>query len=164
MSFRDFVIISLWQRVATFIWTNLNPHHPRMFCAKFCLNWPSGSGEEYENVKSLRQQRWWTMEKFWSEKLTWAFSSGELKIQSIFPIQRDSVFKVISYQWLNLNIHAYWCLQTLIWKTCIYIFYLTKLIILAGINFCHNKKYKYYLYWDFNIRIFCLQFVSTCLH
>ena len=29
-----------------FIWTNLNPLHPRMHCAKFGWNWPSGSGEE----------------------------------------------------------------------------------------------------------------------
>ena len=30
-----------------FIWYNLNPHHPRMLCAKFAWNWPSGSGEEH---------------------------------------------------------------------------------------------------------------------
>ena len=29
-----------------FIWTNLNPLHLRMLCAKFGWNWPSGSGEE----------------------------------------------------------------------------------------------------------------------
>ena len=29
-----------------FIWTNLNPLHPRMLCAKFGWNWLSGSGEE----------------------------------------------------------------------------------------------------------------------
>ena len=28
-----------------------------MFCTKFGLNWLSGSGEEEENVKSLRRQR-----------------------------------------------------------------------------------------------------------
>ena len=33
-----------------FIWTNLNPLHPRMLCAKFGWNWPSGSGEENKNV------------------------------------------------------------------------------------------------------------------
>ena len=55
-----------------------------MLCAKFVWNWLSGSGED-KNVKSLwqqqrRQQRqpWQTMDIFWSEKLTWAFSSGEL--------------------------------------------------------------------------------------
>ena len=38
------------------------------------LNW-----EEDDNVKSLQQQRRQTTDKFWSEKLTWAFSSGKLK-------------------------------------------------------------------------------------
>ena len=57
-----------------------------MLCAKFGGNWPSGSGEEDENVKSLRQRqrrgqrRRRTTDKFWSEKLTWAFGSGELII------------------------------------------------------------------------------------
>ena len=30
----------------TFIWTKLNPLHPRMLCAKIGRNWLSGSGEE----------------------------------------------------------------------------------------------------------------------
>ena len=38
------------------IWTNLNPLHPRMVCAKFGWNWASGSGED-ENVKSLQTDR-----------------------------------------------------------------------------------------------------------
>ena len=67
-----FVIISPWKRVGPFMWTNLNPIYPRMQCAKFGWNWPSGSGEEDENVKSLlrqqqrqQQQRWrQTMDKF----------------------------------------------------------------------------------------------------
>ena len=41
-----FVIISPWKRMGPFIWINLNPLHPRMFCAKFGWNWPGGSGEE----------------------------------------------------------------------------------------------------------------------
>ena len=71
-----------WKREGPLIWTNLNPLYPRMLCAKFGWNWPSGSGGEDENVKSLqqrRQQRWRTKDKFWSEKLTWVFGSGELK-------------------------------------------------------------------------------------
>ena len=52
-----FVIFSPWKRAGLFIWTNLNPLHPRMLCAKFGWNLPSGSEEEDENVKSLRQQR-----------------------------------------------------------------------------------------------------------
>ena len=50
-----------------------------MLCAKFGWNWPSDSGEEYENVKSLRLQRQqWERritDKFWSEKLTWNCNS-----------------------------------------------------------------------------------------
>ena len=66
---------------------HLNPLHPRMHCTKIGWNWPSGSGKEGENVKSLRQ-RWQrrqrqrqqlrTTDKVWSEELTWAFGSGEL--------------------------------------------------------------------------------------
>ena len=87
MHFRYFVIISPWKRAGPFIWTNLNPLHPRMLWAKFGWNWPCGSGEEDENVKSLqtdgqtdRRTDRQTTDERWSEKLTWAFSSGELKI------------------------------------------------------------------------------------
>ena len=54
LNFRYFVIISPWKRAGPVIWTNLNPLHPRMLWAKFGWNWPSGSGEEDENVKSLQ--------------------------------------------------------------------------------------------------------------
>ena len=39
MYFPYFVFISPWKRVWPFIWTNLNPLHPRMFCANFDWNW-----------------------------------------------------------------------------------------------------------------------------
>ena len=42
MYFRYFVHISPWKRVELLIWTNLNPLHPRMLCAKFGWNWLSG--------------------------------------------------------------------------------------------------------------------------
>ena len=84
--FRYFVIISPSKRMGPFIWKNLNPLHPRMLCAKFGWNWSSGSWEEDENVKSLqtdgqtdRRTDNQTTDDRWSEKLTWAFSSGELK-------------------------------------------------------------------------------------
>ena len=47
----------------------------KMLCAKFGWNWPTGSGEE--DVKRFR-----TANKFWSEKFTWDFASGEQKIQN----------------------------------------------------------------------------------
>ena len=147
MYFRHFVIISPWKRAGLFIWTNLNPLHPRMLCAKFGWNWPSGSGEEDFKMSSMYfryfviislgkgrgpsfEQTWipftqgcfvpslieigpvvlekktkmWkvydndnndydgqrTTDKFWSEKLTWAFGSGELKR----TMECSSCFKV----------------------------------------------------------------------
>ena len=36
-----------------FIWTNLNPLHPRMLCAKFGWKWPSGSGDEDFLISSM---------------------------------------------------------------------------------------------------------------
>ena len=55
-----------------------------MLSAKFGWNWPSGSGEEMKmwkvhdkKKKQQQQRRQSTMDKLWSEKLTWAFGSGE---------------------------------------------------------------------------------------
>ena len=86
MYFRYFVIISPWKRSGPIIRTKLNQPNPRMLCAKFGWNWLSGSGQEDENVKSLQTDRQTDgrtdrqmMDDRWSEKLTWAFSSGELK-------------------------------------------------------------------------------------
>ena len=90
MYFHLFIIISPWKKAGRFFWTNLNSLHSMMLCAKFGWNWPSCSGEEDENVKSLRQrrrqrrQRRRTADKFWSEKLTRAFGSGELKTSSVW--------------------------------------------------------------------------------
>ena len=53
MYFRYFVIISPWKRTGPFIWTNLNPLHPRMLCAKFGWYWLSGSGEEFFLISSM---------------------------------------------------------------------------------------------------------------
>ena len=50
MSFRYGVIIYCWKRAWPFIWTNLNPLHPRMLCAKFGWICLCGSWEEDENV------------------------------------------------------------------------------------------------------------------
>ena len=83
MRFRYFVIISPLKGAWLFILTNLNPQHPRMLCAKFGWNWPSGSGEDYENVKSLQTDKP-TMDNRRLEKLTLAFSSVELSKNHIF--------------------------------------------------------------------------------
>ena len=47
-------IISPLGTTCPFIWTNLNPFHSEIISAMFGWNWPSGSGEKDENVKSLQ--------------------------------------------------------------------------------------------------------------
>ena len=82
MYFHNFVIISHWKKAGPLIWINLNPLHQRMPCANFGWNWPSGSGGEDENVKILQtdgQTDIQMTDERRSKKLTWAFSSGEIK-------------------------------------------------------------------------------------
>ena len=38
------------KRAGLFNWTNLNPLHTGNHCAKFGWNWPSGSGEDFQNL------------------------------------------------------------------------------------------------------------------
>ena len=138
-----------------FIWINLNLLHPRMLCAKFGWNWPSGSGEilniilhsryylpleqgvalylnKLDSPSSkdalcqvrLKLTQWfwrrsWKCEKFtdgqmdgqtddrWSEKLTWAFSLGELKIAHLV-INQSSHF-----QWLFLDKYIWFLLEVI---------------------------------------------------
>ena len=81
MYLHHILIISPLRRSGSFIWSKLNSLHPRMIWPKFGWNWPSGSGKEDENVKSLQTDRHTdrqTTDDRWSEKFTWAFSSGEL--------------------------------------------------------------------------------------
>jgi hypothetical protein len=53
--FYSFTIISPWKRGLPFIRTILSSRHIRIIYANFGYNWPSGSGEKVENVKSRRQ-------------------------------------------------------------------------------------------------------------
>ena len=173
MYFHYFLIISPWKRAGPFIWTNLNPFHPRMLCAKFGLNWTSGSGEEDFLISSMYfhyfviispwkgqgpsfEQTWisftqgcfmpslveigkvvlekkmkmWkvyrqtdgrTTDEWWSEKLTWAFSSGELKnnqlieafnlnddIHRIVAIIKKSTDKIRKWSKHNYNKMCLW--------------------------------------------------------
>ena len=62
------------------VWSLTSP--PHMLCAKYDWNWPSGSGEEDENMESL-QTDGCTTDNRPSEKLTWTFSSSKLKTMQI---------------------------------------------------------------------------------
>ena len=90
----------------SFIWTNLDPLHQRILCAKFGWNWPSGSGEEDEKLKSLqtdrqtdRQPDGRTDGRTDRRRMTgaWAFSSGELKI--VIWIKLNRKWTIISDSW-----------------------------------------------------------------
>ena len=83
-----------------FIWTNLNSPYPRVLCVKFDWNRPSGSGEQNENMKSLRQrqqQQWrqhneqilirkahlsiqlrWAKKAHMNLQFQWNFMTGEI--------------------------------------------------------------------------------------
>ena len=91
-----------FEKRVSFIWRNLNPHIPRMLCAKFGWNWPSDSGKEDENVKSLQTRTYGQTDgrktdNRRSEKLTWAFSSDELK--TMYYISKNC-FKSV-HPWLT---------------------------------------------------------------
>ena len=50
----SYIIISSWKKAGPFIWINLNLLHPRMICAKFGWNRPSGSsGEDFQNFINI---------------------------------------------------------------------------------------------------------------
>ena len=84
------------EKSGPFIWTNLNSFHPRMLCAKFGWNWPSGSWEEVKNRKSL-QTDWRTDRKTDAEwkatrnvhlrfEFRWAKKDGKL-LQYTFNVK-----------------------------------------------------------------------------
>ena len=94
------------ERTWSFIWTNLNSHHPRKLCARFGWNWHSGSGDN-ENVKRWQTDGQTTDDRR-SEKLSWAFSSDKLKGKHI-PIPNEDIkrFLLIS----NLHSQESWISQ-----------------------------------------------------
>ena len=80
---RENNIINFMRIYCFFIWTNLNPPHPRMLCAKIGWNWFSGAGEEDFLISSM-YFHYFVIISPWKEwgplfEQTWiSFSSGEL--------------------------------------------------------------------------------------
>ena len=85
------IIISPWKRAGSFNWINLKPLHQRMLCA-YSVVWlklahavvlkkKSKIGKVYRRTdrQTDEQTDIQTTDDRRSEKLTWAFSSGELK-------------------------------------------------------------------------------------
>ena len=80
MYFCNFVIIYPWKRACPFIWTNLNPLHPCMLCAKYGWNWPSGYGEKDFYISSI-YFHYFEIISFW--KRGWPFIWTNLN--SLYP-------------------------------------------------------------------------------
>ena len=84
MYFSFFVIISPLKRASSFFWTNLNSLYQRMFLCQVWLKlaqwlWRrKWKCEKFTDGRTNRQTDRLTTDERWSEKLTWAFSSGEL--------------------------------------------------------------------------------------
>ena len=81
----------------------------RMIWAKFGWNWPSGSGEEDENV-NIWTNKWTdgrqTTDDRRLEKITWALSSGELKILGVSAIHKwiQNLYKKLKRSCKNMTI------------------------------------------------------------
>ena len=84
MYFRCFLIFYLGKgRGRLLVFEKENSLYPRMLCAKFGWNWPSTwflrrrwKCEKFADTRTADNRR--------SEKLSWAFSSGELKKQHFY--------------------------------------------------------------------------------
>ena len=82
----------------------MNPLYPRILWAKFGLNWPRGSGEDDENVKSWQQRKQeWRGRQF---KLVgsicwdWPSCSGEDYINTVIHIYIFPILQLFSFWYL----------------------------------------------------------------
>ena len=86
----------------------LNPLHPMMLCARFGWNWPSGSGEEVENVDSLKT------DDRQLGNLIWVVRSGELKTCTVYCIillfKKNPTKTNHCYGHVNKMLHEIWLL------------------------------------------------------
>ena len=134
MYFCYFIIISPWKSAGPIMWTNLNPLHPRMLCAMFGWNWLRGfwirrwKCEKFTDGRMDRQTDRRTdrrTEGQWTtDKLTWAFSSGELKTTKIktnpfnvivIKIQIPAFYSLITCTKPNSNCNCCWSIRETSW-------------------------------------------------
>ena len=99
---KSLIIICPWKTEGPFIWTNLNPLHPKMICAKFGWNWPRCSGEEnfsnssmyfpyFGNYLPLAKGGALHMNKFNSPspKFGWNWPSGSGEDENVKSLQQQ---------------------------------------------------------------------------
>ena len=97
-----------WKMVGPFIWTNLNPLHPRMLCAKFGWNLPSRwKCEKFmmtttmtttDNGKTLIRKA------HVSPQLRWANNTVDVLVN--MTVWHNEIFKYLPHAnyWISLNI------------------------------------------------------------
>ena len=114
-----------WKKVGSFIWTNLNPRHPRRHCVKFGWNWSSGSREDFWIssvyfrycliISSLNRAGPFINPLHHCVKLGWNWPSGSGE-EDFLKILHFRYFVMISpwkragpFIWTNLNIFTQGC-------------------------------------------------------
>ena len=110
---KKFSVISLFHNYVPLekFWTSLNPLYPRTLCAKFVEIGPVVLEEKMKIWKVYRQTDKQTeTDDSWTEKPTWAFSSGKLKHDkgtNGYLILRDKYYTLTcpngSYMYLHIN-------------------------------------------------------------
>ena len=121
MYFRYFVMISPLKKVGLFIWTKLeSPYYDntRIICAMFGWNCTSDSGDD-ENEKKTLQTDGRTTDNWRSEKLTWVYSSDELK-NLIIHTCRALIINIL--RGLRVIRYMYSVIQKTNWVILTYIF------------------------------------------
>ena len=114
MYFRYFIINTPWKRAGSFIWTNLNPPHPRMLCAKFGWNWLSGSGEVDFWISSMYFRNYLPLEKGVALHLnkTWIpFTQGYFVpslVESDSVVLEKKIFKSSQFIFINSQLSPLW--------------------------------------------------------
>ena len=99
----NFAIIYPMKRMWSLMWTNWNPLHPRMICAKVGWNWPCVSGEK-ENVKRLQLDR----RQMTNDQKSWLqFQFRWAKINLVFYVC-GCMFVVFSFILVFLPVIYYW--------------------------------------------------------
>ena len=114
-NFTILLLSPLRNRAWLFIWTNLNPLHPRMLCTMFGWNWLSGSDEEVKSLKSL-QTNWQIDRQQVIRKAHLSVHSGDVKF---YQQHSCCLFKLFHLKSMSKKlIVASWCIMNLRYNFC----------------------------------------------
>ena len=146
------VIISSWKRAGPFIWTNWNPLHSRMLCAKIGWNWLSCSGEEDFKISSMHFHYFIIISPWKREgPLRWAKNASNFDAS---PIHQCKIYDVTN---MNVYIDKQFHKNTIVWFD-----YLSKIFkiqqysetFLLNLNIINSwisvwKKIISFIHWEY---------------